>query len=87
MLAHQPQSTQATLARAAGLTKRQVARVISDLLSEGYVRVEVQGNRRRYEVVQNCRIDGRPAFSGITVGDLLPIAAALLDGLGEESQG
>jgi len=77
LLAHRPRQTAAELARNAGLTERQVLRVLSDLVGQEYIRVHAEGNRRRYEVIPDRALDARPAFSGLRVADLLPIADSL----------
>ena len=86
LLAHRPRQTATELARDAGLTERQVLRVLRDLVTQGYVRPQIEGNRRRYEVVPERPLDARPGFAGLRVADILPIADALARARGRRSR-
>ena len=63
------------LAQAIGITERGVARIVSELVSDGYLAVEKQGRRNHY-TIERDRPFRHSVEEGASVEDLL----ALVDG-------
>lgn len=70
LIAHDPEMRMRDLAAQVGITERAVQRIIDELERGGYITVDKQGRRNRYEVVQGLHLR-HPVEAQRTVGDLV----------------
>jgi DNA-binding MarR family transcriptional regulator len=71
-VAHDPGIRLRDIAATVGITERAAARILSELVEDGYVLRERQGRRNRYEVMTDRPLR-HPLVQGRAVGDLLGI--------------
>lgn len=69
-LAQNPESRMRDVAERVGITERAVQRIIDDLAAEGYLRVEKEGRRNRYTIVNRLHLR-HPVEGHVPVGRLL----------------
>ena len=69
-VAREPDATVRELADRAGVTERQAHRILTDLVTEGYVMRERQGRRNHYRVNQQQSMR-HPSVSAHRIGELL----------------
>lgn len=63
------------LADQVGITERAVHRIVSELTSEGYLKVDKHGRRNHYSVVASLPLR-HPVEEGVQVEDLIKMVAA-----------
>lgn len=67
-----PDSTGLAIAQAIGITERAARKIVSDLLTEGYIQREKVGRRNRYRMNPNLMLR-HPVERTVTVGELLRV--------------
>jgi len=90
-IARDPNMRMRDIADSVGITERAAHRIVSDLVEDGYVKRERQGNRNRYEVQPDVPMR-HPLVQDHSIGEILAVLAnrpevARADGLAERRRG
>lgn len=71
-IARDPDSRTRDLAEQVGITERAAQRIVSDLVTEGYVKRTKLGRRNRYEINRHAHLRSA-AFKDLEIGPLLDV--------------
>jgi predicted ArsR family transcriptional regulator len=71
-IARDPDSRARDIAEQVGITERAAQRIVSDLISEGYLKRTKNGRRNHYEIDHHARLRS-PAFRDLEIGPLLDL--------------
>jgi hypothetical protein len=74
-LARNSDCTVREISDAIGITPRQTFRIVKDLVADGYLTITKAGRRNTY-ALQPDKPMRHPILAGVTLGDLLEIAAS-----------